>query len=229
MKEFFSSPTFLLSAIGLVAFGVVIALLWRNTVWEARGITPAPDVERLRKRITGLFPKSIAVWCVIAAVIILVAIGLRGLSGTSSTHSESGTWLSSLQSPSLATVAAVTQSYWLWIFIVGIIAWVYLSFIQKENETLAKTLKATVGGVVLILFVVVPAGFWVRDAFLPQVICKDVSAHETRNCVLNTAWSTWVKAAERTDCRWDAGLLHPRWAIRTCRNERHRFLSLQGG
>ncbi len=50
--------------------------------------------------------------------------------------------------------------------------------------------------VVLMLFVVVPAGFWVRDAFLPQVICKDVSAHETRNCVLNTAWSTWVKAAE---------------------------------
>lgn len=65
-----------------------------------------------------------------------------------------------------------------------------------KDEAYVRKVLAGVAGVLFMLFIGIPAGFWVRDAFLPQVICKDVSAHETRSCLLNTAWSSWIKAAE---------------------------------
>lgn len=79
----------------------------------------------------------------------------------------------------------------LWGVIIGLIA-----LNAKALGATAKTLQKALMGVMLMLFIGIPAGFWVRDAFLPQVICKDVSAHETRSCFLNTAWSSWIKFAE---------------------------------
>lgn len=79
----------------------------------------------------------------------------------------------------------------LWGVIIGLIA-----LNAKALGATAKTLQKVLTGVMLMLFIGIPAGFWVRDAFLPQVICKDVSAHETRSCFLNTAWSSWIKFAE---------------------------------
>ncbi len=96
----------------------------------------------------------------------------------------------------LADVGNWSWDNWLWLLALwGVIAGL-IALNAKALEATAKTLQKVLMGVVLMLFVVVPAGFWVRDAFLPQVICKDVSAHETRSCLLNTAWSTWIKAAE---------------------------------
>ncbi len=79
-----------------------------------------------------------------------------------------------------------------------LILWGVLAALIALNaeKTVAKTLQKLVAAVMLMLSVGIPAGFWVRDAFLPQIICRDVSAHETRSCNLNTAWSTWIKAAE---------------------------------
>jgi hypothetical protein len=61
---------------------------------------------------------------------------------------------------------------------------------------MAGTLQSALVGAMFLLFIGIPAGIWVKDIFLPQVICRDVSAHETRSCTLNTAWSTWIKFAE---------------------------------
>lgn len=62
--------------------------------------------------------------------------------------------------------------------------------------TMAKPFESTLGLVVFSLFIGIPAVIWVRDAFLPQVICRDLSSREPRSCVLNTAWSSWIKAEE---------------------------------
>ena len=96
----------------------------------------------------------------------------------------------------LADVGNWSWDHWLWLLALwGVIAGL-IALNAKALGATAKTLQKVLMGVMFMLFVVVPAGFWVRDALLPQVICRDVSAHETRSCLLNTAWSTWIKAAE---------------------------------
>ncbi len=96
--------------------------------------------------------------------------------------------------PRLADVGNWGWDHWLPLLLL----WGVLAALIALNaeKTVAKTLQKLVAAVMLMLSVGIPAGFWVRDAFLPQIICRDVSAHETRSCNLNTAWSTWIKAAE---------------------------------
>jgi len=50
-------------------------------------------------------------------------------------------WLLPSQAPSLKTVVEVTQSYWLWLLLVGCIAYVLLSFIPKGKGDLVKKSK----------------------------------------------------------------------------------------
>ena len=96
----------------------------------------------------------------------------------------------------LSQVGDWSWDHWLWLLAFwGVIAGL-IALNAKALEATAKTLQKVLAGVMFMLFVGIPAGFWVRDAFLPQVICKDVSAHETRSCLLNTSWSTWIKFAE---------------------------------
>jgi hypothetical protein len=162
MKEFLTSSTFLWVAIGLVTVIGVFALLWRNTVWEARGITPAEDVERLRTRLTGFLPKSVIVRRVIVGVIVLIIVVMWGVWGTHGTLSRS------LQSPSLETVGETAKNYWLWILIVGGAIWVFLSFIPKEKEPLAKKLQWVLVAAMVILFIGAPVGGWFMSPSAPD-------------------------------------------------------------
>ena len=151
MKEFLLSSEFLWSAIGLTSIGGIIAVLWRNTVWEARGITPEGDVERLRGGgIAKLLPKSATAWYVIAGVVLAVTI-LWMLLITSATPSKSGVWSSSLQSPSVATVVKAVWDYWLWILVI----WgIFIALIEVNGWP--KGLHWVTSGVVVLLFIVLP-------------------------------------------------------------------------
>jgi len=159
MKEFLSSPAFLWGSIVLMVIAGVIALLWRNTVWEARGITPEEDVERLRTRMTGLFPKSPKGWFILAGVIILIAIGFWWLSGTSGTPSVSETETTSWKAPSLATVVSAARDYWLWILILWGVAVVLVAVFC--TGMVAKTLQWVLAGVVFTLFIGLPVVDWI--------------------------------------------------------------------
>src|SRR3989344_2672523 len=151
MKEFLLSSEFLWSAIGLTSIGGIIAVLWRNTVWEARGITPEGDVERLRGGgIAKLLPKSATAWYVIAGVVLAVTI-LWMLLITSATPSKSGVWSSSLQSPSVATVVKAVWDYWLWILILWGIVAASIAFSGRSKD-----LQWIPVGVVVLLFIVLP-------------------------------------------------------------------------
>ena len=96
----------------------------------------------------------------------------------------------------LPQVGDWSWNHWLWLLAFwGIVA----ALIALNAETLGtatKRLQEVLVAAMFLLFIGIPAGFWVRDIFLPQVICPDVSAHETRSCVLNTAWSSWVKIGD---------------------------------
>jgi len=85
---------------------------------------------------------------------------------------------------------------WLWVLVFGAIVFLLIKLNEKALGTMAGTLQSALVGAMFLLFIGIPVGIWVKDLFLPQVICKDVSAHETRSCTLNTAWSSWVKFAE---------------------------------
>ena len=96
----------------------------------------------------------------------------------------------------LSQVGDWSSDHWLWLLIFwGIIAAI-IALNAKALGTMAKTLQTTAMVAMFLLFLGIPAGFWVRDLFLPTIICPDVSAHQTRSCNINTAWSTWIKAAE---------------------------------
>ncbi|MEK7126107.1 MAG: hypothetical protein AAB517_03065 [Patescibacteria group bacterium] len=160
MIEFLSSSTFMLSAIGLMVVSVVIALLWRNTVWEARGITPADDVERLKGRLAGLIPKSIVAWCVVTGVVILVIAGLWwGVSSSTpppdvlSAPDTGRSW-----SPTPNGVWEFTKDYWFW-SIIGL-ALLFFGF-GAVGKTWAKAAQGMVVTVVVVLVgAIIVHGIW---------------------------------------------------------------------
>ena len=85
---------------------------------------------------------------------------------------------------------------WLWLLAFWGVLVVLIALNKKSLGSWAKTLQSAVAVAMFLMFLGVPAGLWVRDIFLPAVVCPDVSAHETRSCNINTSWSTWFKAAE---------------------------------
>jgi len=92
------------------------------------------NVLKSRKNRIPPTPPGEKKWILVVGVVILIAaLGLWGLSGTIGT--------SSIKSPSLKTVVEVTQSYWLWLLLVGCIAYVLLSFIPKGKGDLVKKSK----------------------------------------------------------------------------------------
>jgi hypothetical protein len=96
----------------------------------------------------------------------------------------------------LSQVGDWSWDRWLWLLVFWGIITTLIALNAKALGTMAKTLQTTAMVAMFLLFLGIPAGFWVRDLFLPTIICPDVSAHQTRSCNINTAWSTWIKAAE---------------------------------
>ncbi|MHB1770045.1 MAG: hypothetical protein ACYCPH_03130 [Minisyncoccota bacterium] len=96
--------------------------------------------------------------------------------------------------PRPSDVGSWSWHHWLPLLILwGIFAALVAMYAKKEW---AGTLQKVLVGVMLVLFVVLPVLGWVIESSVPHIVCPDVSAHETRDCVLNRAWSTWIKAAE---------------------------------
>ena len=96
----------------------------------------------------------------------------------------------------LSQVGDWSFDHWIWLLAFGGIIFTLIRMHASALGTMGTTLQSVLAWTAFFLFIGIPAGFWVKDIFLPQVICKDVSAHETRSCTLNTAWSTWIKFAE---------------------------------
>lgn len=84
------------------------------------------------------------------ALVVLIGIGLWGLSGT---H---GTLHQSLQAPSLDTTWATTKNYWLWILLVSGALFLLTELFSKEKEGLAKASRVVIVVVIAMLFVVLP-------------------------------------------------------------------------
>ncbi len=91
--------------------------------------------------------KPSADWLKVTAVILGVVF-IVGLS----------IWLvgKDLSAPSLATVNAWRQHFWLWILIFSVFVYVEASFIPKSAATLADTLKTVLALMVVTLFIVFP-------------------------------------------------------------------------
>jgi len=85
---------------------------------------------------------------------------------------------------------------WLWLLAFGGTVFALIKLCEKSLGPMAGTLQSTLIVVLFLMFLGIPAGLWIRDAFLPTIICPDVSAHQTRGCLLNTAWSSWIKIAD---------------------------------
>lgn len=96
------------------------------------------------------------------------------------------------EAPSAVSVAGFVKAYWLWIILLAGVFWVLIKVFGGKHSGTLQTLLA----VAMFMLFIGPTWFAVRDAFLPQVICPDVSSQGPRSCNLNTAWSSWAKAAE---------------------------------
>lgn len=184
MKDFLLSSNFLWSAVIIMSVLGVIALLWRNTVWEARGITPVKDVEKLRSRVMGVFPKTLFVVYLLAVVAVLILGGLWwGLSGappdTPSAPSAAGTWSQALQSPSPKAVWEITKNYWLWIVLILGIPFFFLYAVEKPW---AKALQWCLAAIVAMLFVVIPFVDWAWGEKSPSQQERKVVVRESGDC-----------------------------------------------
>ncbi|MFA6415110.1 MAG: hypothetical protein WC217_02535 [Candidatus Paceibacterota bacterium] len=96
----------------------------------------------------------------------------------------------------LSQVGDWSWNHWLSLPIFCALVFVLIKMHKDALGAMAGTLESVLVGAVFLMFIGAPVGIWVKDLFTPQVICKDVSAHETRSCALNTAWSSWIKFAE---------------------------------
>ncbi|MDD2657546.1 MAG: hypothetical protein PHD04_02710 [Candidatus Pacebacteria bacterium] len=85
---------------------------------------------------------------------------------------------------------------WLWLLVFGAIVFVLIKLNEKTLGTMAKTLESVLVGAMFMLFLGIPAGIWVKDLFLPQVICKDGNTSSLTTCKLNTGWSSMFRASE---------------------------------
>jgi len=101
-----------------------------------------------------------------------------------------------LAQPRPADVGSTSWDYWLTLLII----WGTLSALVALNATAlgaaSKVLQTVLAAAVLAVLVGIPSWYGVRDAFLPTKVCPDASEYEVRSCLLNTAWSAWIKAAE---------------------------------
>ena len=98
-------------------------------------------------------------------------------------------------SPSVSDIADVAAKYWF----ISAIAWgIGALLIQLRTEDVKQKLVYQKILMWTVLTFVFGTQGWVfaRDAFKATPICPDASMHETRSCVLSTAWSTWIKPAE---------------------------------
>jgi hypothetical protein len=197
----YASPQFFLIVLGITLFLVVIVVLWRNISWAPRGITPKEMVDHFG--VTGMLPNSKPIrYGIVGLAVILLIFGALALFPNSHDVKQA------LQSPSLKTVWAATKDYWLWVLLVGVAAFVSLSFLPKEKETLAKTLKWVLAWMVFCLFIVFPLLVWMGFGEQPKgpqipaeqrvksVVCPDVNARENRKCLLTTTWSNWIQFAD---------------------------------
>lgn len=143
------------------------------------GVSPVTP-STLGERASEWFMKYL--WSILI-VIALVGLVLWGLWGTLGTPSQS------LQSPSLKTVWEWTKNYWHWILIASVIAWGFLSFVQKkkENEVFAKSLKSMLVLVLVTLFVVFPSIVTVKGSY-EEYNTKACNSHfnstEATSCLL---------------------------------------------
>lgn len=74
---------------------------------------------------------------------------------------------------------------WLWLLAFWGVLVVLIALNKELLGAWAKTLQSTAVVAIFLMFLGVPAGLWVRDIFLPIVICPDASALEKSSCLLN--------------------------------------------
>jgi len=95
-----------------------------------------------------------------------------------------------------AKIGGWSWSNWLWILAFCSIVIALARINAQALGAAATALQVAVVIAIFVLFIGFPAVFAVKDWSLPQVTCPDVSAYQTRSCVLNTKWSSWIGAAE---------------------------------
>ena len=188
MKDFLSSPDFLVWAVCLtLAFGV-IAVLRKNIHWVARGVTGAATLTRLRSGIRGLLPSSLLNRFLLFGGVTIVFI--FWMFGVMPTPSE---WNGDWKSPSLRTVTDFAWKHWLpllisWGILSGLVA------VASNTNAIEKSAAATFYKVstwmMLILFLGFPGFFWVKDGLASAVVCSKASANEERVCVLKNTKET---------------------------------------
>ena len=153
MKEFFSSPLFLLIALSITAVFVVVVIFWRNTSWTPRGVTP----DGAGRVLNSFLPESkMARWAIfgfIASIPIFVLVSLIWQKFGSA----------SLKSPSFESISSFACGYWLWILIlVGITS--AIIYINKDTlGNAAGVLQTALVAILIGLFVISPIAGWITS------------------------------------------------------------------
>lgn len=155
----------------VLAIGVVYVLVARKSSWDLLSKNGITIPENWREGRYGAWLLALA-----GAAIFYWDLYTPGLR-----FSEVGSW---------------SWKHWLWLLAFGGIIFALIKVCEKQLGTLAGTLQTTLVVALFLMFLGIPAGLWVRDGFLPTIICPDVSAYQTRSCLLNTAWSSWIKIAD---------------------------------
>ena len=152
MTSYLASPSFLWVALGITVLLIVVAVLWRNISWTARGITPPEMVASLQAGITGILPghRNARYLSYGVGVLLLIVLVVWGLQGTLGTPSQS------LQSPSLKTVWETTKDHWLWIFLTLAILYALTFFLPEEKKGVAIKSQWSIASLGVLLFVVFP-------------------------------------------------------------------------
>ena len=109
----------------------------------------------------------------------------------------------SAEAPALADVGKWIWSRWLWVIIVWVLFAAVVALNAEALGKAAKVLQWVLATAVFLLFVGIPVGGHIAIAVgvttLKRTSCLDVSARETRRCVINTSWSEPLKPANEPE------------------------------
>jgi len=115
---------------------------------------------------------------------------------------QGGIFSSEWQSPSFAQVGSWSWAHWLQLLVLCGIGLALLKLHSKRLGAAEPVLRSTLIAAAVIAFLVCPAIGWLQgirtsqSATSAQTICPDVSAYQTRSCVMTYEWSNDIKFAD---------------------------------
>lgn len=125
--------------------------------------------------------------------LLILAIGVGALlwsiSASTLRFSQMGSW---------------SWDHWLQILIVWITLGTLVWMNREGLGSAAGTLQSLFALSAFVMFICVPVVNWVQSSYaswdkehsVTQVFCPDVSAHQTRGCMVNAKWSSGIKIAD---------------------------------